>query len=532
MTRRRLAACLGTALVLAVGCTTSPAPTPSTPQPVAANAQPDTNPVPREQVRDGGLLRFPIESLPTQWNPRHPAALTDGSARHLFEALAPAHFALDAAGRATANPDFIESAQASHANPTVVTLRLNPAAVWGDAEPVTADDWVATWRAATRQVAGVSLASPAGWDRVAEVRTGGSATEVVVTYRGTDPDWAEPLVAGPVRAESVADGAASSWDEPSAAHQAGPFVVAHVDRRQGLVTLERNPLWWGDPPKLEQLMFRNVQPEALAAAFQHNELDVWETGPSTARLQQIRAAADTALRSAPGTHGRTLRLADAGVLADPTVRKALLLALDRDAVARADLTDTVRTPLTWSNSLVLPTQPGYVDQARATGLGHDPAQAARLLTEAGWVDESGRRSRGGEALALTFQQRPDDPLAPTEVRTLTAQLGEVGIELTPVPGDADLTPLTVPVSPFPLAHLPDAVLADPGLADPVHRIATEVDPVRRADQASQLARLLWQGITEIPLYQEPQLVAVRTGVANLGAPGFGTTDWEDVGWSA
>ena len=90
----------------------------------------------------------------------------------------------------------------------------------------------------------------------------------------------------------------------------------------------------------------------------------------------------------------------------------------------------------------------------------------------------------------------------------------------------------MPVSAFPLAHLPAAALTDPALADPVHRVATEVDAVRRADQASQLARLLWQNVTEIPLYQSPQFVAVRNGVANLGAPGYATTHWEDVGWSS
>ena len=64
------------------------------------------------------------------------------------------------------------------------------------------------------------------------------------------------------------------------------------------------------------------------------------------------------------------------------------------------------------------------------------------------------------------------------------------------------------------------------------RVASEVDPVRRADQASQLARLAWQEVVEIPLYQEPQFVAVRNGLANLGAPGYATTDWEDVGWTS
>ena len=55
---------------------------------------------------------------------------------------------------------------------------------------------------------------------------------------------------------------------------------------------------------------------AVAAAFQHNELDVWETGTSVDRLQQSRAAADTTLRTAPSKRGRILQIATTGALSD------------------------------------------------------------------------------------------------------------------------------------------------------------------------------------------------------------------------
>ena len=181
----------------------------------------------------------------------------------------------------------------------------------------------------TGQVEGVAPVGPLGWDRVTDVRAGASAYEVVVTYAGVDPDWAQPLVPGPLRASTVASADAFAWASHRDAHYAAPFLVAHVDQAQGLVTLERNPLWWGDRPKLDTIMFRTVQAEAVAAAFQHNELDVWETGTSVDRLQQSRAAADTTLRTAPGTHGRSLLVSRAGLLADAALRRAVLMAIDR-----------------------------------------------------------------------------------------------------------------------------------------------------------------------------------------------------------
>ncbi|QIK71629.1 hypothetical protein G7070_04275 [Propioniciclava coleopterorum] len=445
--------------------------------------------------------------------------------------LTPAHFSLDAAGRARPNPDFVTSFEVESTPATRVTLHLNPLSRWGDGARVTAADWVATWRAATGQVAGLELVDLPGWQRVADVSAGETPTDVVLTYHGPDPDWAEPLVSGPLRGDGIGDAAAADWDAYDPAHYAAPFTVAHVDPVQGLITLEPSPTWWGDAAKLEQVMFRTVQPEAVAAAFQHNELDVWTIGTSEDRLQQSKAAADTVLRTAPGRKGRSLRLTTEGTLADVKVRQAVVQALDRGALGATELDVTPGTVTPWSNSLLLPTQPGYVDEARATGLSHDAAQAATTLEEAGWrKDPDGHRSKEGRPLALTYGVTETDALAGTEFTALSAQLAAVGISLSAVPGTGDLTPTTITVGAFPLAQLP-ASANRPELAELVTKVRTEQDGVRRADQAGQLARALWQDATEVTLFQLPQQVAVRNGLANYGAPAFSTTDWEDVGWA-
>jgi len=42
---------------------------------------------------------------------------------------------------------------------------------------------------------------------------------------------------------------------------------------------------------------------------------------------------------------------------------------------------------------------------------------------------------------------------------------------------------------------------------------------------------MWQQATSLPLDQDLQISAVKSGLANLGAPGFGTVRWERVGWT-
>ncbi len=532
MNVRRLvpALCAVLALTLAA-CTTGSSPTPSPTAAIPATATRDVNALPRDRVRDGGLLRFSLTTLPNQWNPRHADAAAEDASR-ILAPLTPQHFTLDAAGRATANPDFIVSVEVENSPATSVTLHLNPLARWGDGTKITADDWIATWRVATGRVAGVTASNLPGWQRVTEVAAGDTPADVVITFSGSEPDWAEPLVAGPLRGSAVGSADAWSWTTYDASRYASPFTVTHVDTVQGVITLQRNPLWWGDSPKLDQIMFRTVQPEAVAAAFQHNELDVWEIGSSEDRLQQSKAAADTTLRTAPSKRGRILQIATTGALSDIKVRRGVIQAIDRATLAAVELDVAPGTVTAWSNLLLLPTQPGYVDEARATGVSFDAAQASTTLTQAGWVTGSdGLRRQNGQALELTYTLDPADSAANTEFTQLSGQLLAVGITLLPVSHGGDLTPEKVTVSPFPLAHLP-AAATQTLYSDLVTKISTEQDAVRRADQAGQLARALWQEATTVTLYQIPQQVAVRDGLANYGAPAFGSTDWEDVGWAS
>lgn len=531
MNVRRLAACLGVALGLALaGCASTPAPVPSKTASVPDKASNDINPQSRDRVRDGGLLRFSLTALPTQWNPHHQTASQDTKAA--LAPLMPFHFSLDAAGRPTPNPAFIASVDADvdAEQRTRVTLHLNPLARWGDGRQITAADWAATWRAATGRVAGVTLVGLPGWERVTDVSPGQSPTDVVITYRSTDLDWAEPLVRGPLRGDALTDATTANWTSPDPAHYAAPFRVAHVDTTQGVLTLERNSQWWGATPKLDRIMFRIVQPEAVAAAFQHNELDVWPL-TSTDTLQQSSAAADTTLRTAPGNQGRLLRMSTTGVLADDKVRHAIIQAMDRGKLAASQNTGS-GDATAWSNLLLLPTQPGYMDEARATGFYFDIATANDAFAKLGWVTNAttGLRSKGGQLLTLTYGLNASDEIAAHEYNALKGQLAAAGVTLSAVPGTGDLTPSTVTMSPFPLAHLPASVQR-PALRELADKVRSEPDPVRRADQASQLARTLWKDAIDVPLYQLPQQVAVRNGLANYGAPAYSTISWEDVGWS-
>lgn len=528
--RARRAVLAGACCALLAACASTPAPT-STEPTIPATATSDVGAQDRSLLRTGGSVRLRMSAIPDQWNPLHP----DGASpdvRTLTDPLTAPAFTTDAAGRVTPNPDLLADAEVSTDEATHVVLTLNQDAQWGDGAPVTADDWIATWRAKSGQIPGIKPAETAGWDRVASVTQGNNEYSVVIDYTDPDPAWQEPLVAGPLRAASTVDADAFSWESFDAAHYVGPYLVSHVDETQGIITLDPNPAWRGDPPLLDHVIFRTLPDEEAPAAFRSNELDLLAVGVAEDVAERLRGDTTATLREAPAPAGRQLTVKTSGILGDVTVRQAVLRALDRKAIAKTDLAGLHASGTEWSHPLLLPNQPGYSDQAKATGLSYDPARANELLEQAGWtMGDTGIRERDGVPLTVSFAV-DSDPWSITEAALIATQLKEIGIRVNAVSEDADLTPVTVPASNFPLAHLPHIAWNDDELAPYATRINSEMDLVRRVDQANQLSYLMWQRVDTIPLFQPPEVAAVRAGLANIGSGGFAGTAWEDVGWRA
>lgn len=513
--RRALASVLAIG-VLGTGCVGSPPTDPAVVQPPTTSASPVLPVTDPARLNSGGELRAVVPSLPTTWNPWHPDA-SDPAYQNLLDPLRSRAFLLDAAGVAQADPDHIANVDVEHGSATTVRLTLNPKAVWGDGTPVTARDWIATQQAFGEQ----KLAKDArGWDRVAKVTAGASDNEVVIQYSGVDPDWVQPLIDGPARSENVASSKAFEEAKFRADWVAGPFVVKHIDTLTGVVTFNRNPHWWGSEPRLSHLRFRTLPYEATASSFGSDELDWLPLGLDQDAAQRVKTATDAAVQSPQGTSGRELVFGDAKVLKDIQIRRALMQAIDPIAVAKAGLPEADGEVKRWANPLLLPNQPGYTDQSVATGQGYDPAAAREGLANASWFG------------SLTITVPENDSRAEAEASEIAKQLADVGVTLTTTSKDGDLSLRSREISPFPFVGLADRVAgSDPNARAVAERIASETEPVRRADLAAQVARTMWLRAETLPLYAEPKMVAIKNRLANLDAPGYTLLQWENVGWA-
>lgn len=508
--RRALAAAV--VLGALAGCSSPP---PPPPRPLPLPAASDLTPGARSAVREGGTLRWAVDAVPDSLDVYRPGATADTAL--IAHALLPSLFRPDDRGRPSADPDFLDGAEAAD---RTVTYRLNPRAVWSDGKPLTAADFTAQWTALR--------GTHPGYAAISAIAPGADPHQVKVTFKQPYADWRalfSPLypAAGPFVT-------------------AGPLALRSLDAKGGKASLVRNPRWWGDAVKVDGVDF-------LATP---NRLDALDQGTvDVAALQSTVDASDQALRRAEALPGLSLHRAAApaftqltlngarGPLAEPAVRRAVAAAVDRRTVAEAALAPLGLPTAPLGNHLLMADQDGYQDDSGSI------APTARNLH-----------------LDLTLLLPAGSAIARRAADALAAQLAPAGITVQQraVPadgfvrdhlagGDWDLALFSWPATAFPATDArplyakprpgPDGALvagANYGgsgteeIDQLFDRAAVEPDPAAQSELLRQLDTRIWQLGHSVPLYQRPDLVAVRAGVAGVGAFGFAWPRWQDLGF--
>lgn len=559
MTLRRLAAL---PLALAVALTTACAGDNTgeeniTPQPVAA-----VNERPVDQLVDGGELRVPVAELGTSLNPL--SANSSPAMDQARRAFLPTLFTVRPTGEVEPDANYLTSAEVTSpaGQPTQVTLKLNPEAVWADGTPITSADLVATWRACNGQVPQNQCRDDLGLDRIRDI-VAVSDTEASVSFTEADPEWTEPFVkAGIVRASSVEtpETFANGWNgEVPAEWTSGPFTPQTIDAEHGVISLGRNDAWWGTEARLQRLTIVQKDPAEYAQAFRRNDVDVLYAGTSADAFSAGVENPDAILRRGGGTETRTLvfNTESAGPTSDPGVRRAIARALDRSRVGIAALPDMEYAASALDNRIYLYGQTGYVDNAEATGMTRNVRKARGLLDDAGWkAAGDGTRSRDGQPLEIAMVRVMGDPVSEREVAEITTQLSAIGVRVVPEDVDPNawsdgaalgagtfqMAVVSQTRTAWPTGGL-DARFAQGGdqnwskLAVPevetaLEELNAEIDPNRRREIANHIDELLWDQVGTLPLYQVPESVFTRPRLANFGAHGVGTIEWNTVGFVA
>lgn len=241
----------------------------------------DIAPASRDLVADGGTLRWAVDAVPETLNTFQADA--DAATSRVVGAVLPSMYRLDRNGRPQINPDYLESAKVVETEPRQVVLyKLNQQAVWSDGREIGAADFAAQWRALSGKDSAYWTARNAGYDRIEKIERGKNNLEVRVTFSRPYADWKSlfsPLYPKDVMGtpDNFNDGARRKLKVT-----AGPFALEKVNRKDGEVSLTRNPRWWGRPTKLAEIDLVAVPRAERATALAAGKLDLAEIAPSEA----------------------------------------------------------------------------------------------------------------------------------------------------------------------------------------------------------------------------------------------------------
>ncbi|MFE1806361.1 ABC transporter family substrate-binding protein [Streptomyces sp. NPDC059533] len=259
----------------------------------------------RDQVADGGTLRWAVDRIPDTLNSFQADA--DATTNRIAGAVLPQLFVLDARGRPVANPDYLEKAEVVEREPKQVVLyKLNQQAVWSDGREIGAADFVAQWRALNGKDSAYWTARNAGYERIEKIERGKTDLEVKVTFVKPYADWRSLFT--PLYPKQVT-GTPDAFNESARGTlkaTAGPFSLGAVDKKTGTVALTRNPRWWGAPTKLDSLVLTAVPRADRPAALAEGKLDLAEidrAGADRIALAQKEAAAKEAAGKAGSGKG-------------------------------------------------------------------------------------------------------------------------------------------------------------------------------------------------------------------------------------
>lgn len=219
--------------------------------------------------------------------------------------------------------------------------------------------------------------------------------------------------------------AVRTWDLNDAPPSSGMFVLESWERGSHLV-LRRNEAYPGGRPHIERILVRFIPDEtARLVELETGGVDFVESVPPH-RAARLAEREDVRVAT---TRGRLMGMVywnhENDLFADRRVRKALSLAMDREAIVEGLLHG-------YGSAAAGPLPP--VLWAHDPTVDHDPLdrdRAMRLLDEAGWRDSDGDgvRERDGRPFRFTLLTRKGDPVRENGAVLLAENLRAVGVDV-------------------------------------------------------------------------------------------------------
>jgi len=320
----------------------------------------------------------------------------------------------------------------------VYTFHLRPDARWSNGDPLTAHDFVASWRRALAP----SLAAENAYllyalKNAEELNTGRLTDFTLLGAEAVDPrtlrlTLVRPVaylpaltalpVWFPVNPRVLArfgdiNARHPEWTRPGNLVGNGPFTLAGWTPNARLVA-DKNPAYWDAATvRLNHIVFLTTDSADVSERnFRAGQVHISGNLPAN-KIESYRASSPALLRTDPFLQAIFLRFnVTRPPFTDARVRRALSLAIDREAITR----NVLRGGQIPARSFTPPDLAGYTARASVPT---DYAAARRLLAEAGYPE-----GRGLPDINLQVRNDQHQPAVAEVLQALWKK--ELGISLT------------------------------------------------------------------------------------------------------
>ena len=463
----------------------------------------------------------------------------------------------------------------------VITYKINPKAVWSDGQPITAKDFEFTWqvqKSADPAKGGcAALLGTVGYDQIGSVEGSDNDKTVTVTMAKPFVDWKSLFgQPGGVLAQHIMDKGSpkancdyitKGW-KPSEGmpFSSGPYLMdkSGIDTGKQIMTLTKNPKWWGAPSKLDRIIIQVIgnDPAVSVSALRNNEVQMIYPQPQLDLVKQIKSLEPTITSST--NFGLSFEHVDMNTkdefLALKPVRQAIAYAMNRPDIVAKTVAQFDGRAQVLDNRYFMNNQPGYQDNSGGLYNKQDVAKAQSLLEGVGFTKGSdGIYQKGGKRLSFEMMTTQGNPLRSNTIDVITQQLKPVGIEIKKFlnpdifagkekprsleGGQFQLALFAWVSSPFisgnqSLYQSPqgDNVAqnytrgGDPRVDKLFPEINAATDDKTAQDLGNQVDKLLWDNLYTIPLYQKPTFLAYNSNYtgfqenASLAGPLWNSTN--------
>jgi peptide/nickel transport system substrate-binding protein len=550
VTIRRLALLGLVVCLVVIGCSNGYRDLPETRAARVGTAS-DINPRDPATLRDGGNLRLALTSYPPNFNELN----IDGNTADVGSIVTPTlpgAFITQADGSLKLNTDYFTAAELTSPNPQIVTYTINPKAVWSDGTPMTWEDLKAEVDACSGRDKRYLIASRAGFEQVKSVTRGVDDRQAVITFAKPYAEWRAMFAGGMQPRSMTANPDVFNKGQLNApGPSAGPFIVSTIDRSAQRIVLTRNPRWWGAVPRLDSITFLVLDSTAVIPALQNNAIDAAGVGTLDDMVTAQRTPGIVIRRApAPTWYHFTFNGAPGSILADERLRLAICRGIDRQAIVNVVQHGLTGHPVPLDNHIYVVGQVGY--QNNSAPAAFNPDEARRDLDAQGWKLNGTVREKKGKKLVVrdVFY---DSPTARQIALVAQQNLAQIGVKLVldvkpgtgffnqyVTVGDFDIVQFGWVGNAFPLSALPQIYTSDgdsnfgkignPAIDAKIDQTLSELDQDNARALANQVDTMIWQIGFSLPLFQSPGDTAVRSTLANFGAPGLADVVYTAVGF--